>query len=242
MSDGEALLSVILAQPDEDVPRLVYADWLDENGTESDRARAEFVRVQVALAGVGPTELVPWNQPVVAQRGREKLLLAAHGANWLAPLRAPGGPLQSEATHGQFRRGFVEVVWMPAAWFAVRADVLFARVPVRELRVTRATAEELAALVAHGHFPRLRSLELSDQRLGDSVALVLTRQPAVAALTRLRLRGCGLTDAGACRLADADFDWPLRELDVSLNSLSPYGVAALRARFGEAIVCTTGAE
>ncbi len=232
MSDGDALLSVILAQPDEDVPRLVYADWLDENGTAPDRARAEFVRVQIALAGVGPTEMVPWNKPVVEQRGCEKRLLAAHGANWLAPLRAPGGPLQSEATHGQFRRGFVEVVWMPAAWFTVRAEVLFARVPVRELRVTRTTVEELAALVANGQFPRLTALDLSDRRLGDSVARVLTRRPAAAALTRLRLRGCGLTDAGACRLADADFDWPLQELDVSLNPLSPFGVTALRDRFG----------
>jgi uncharacterized protein (TIGR02996 family) len=240
MSDGDALLSAILAQPDEDVPRLAYADWLDECGTESDRARAEFVRVQIALASVGPTELVPWNKPVVDQRGREKTLLAAHGAAWLAPLRAPGGPLQSESTHGQFRRGFVEVVWMPAAWFAVRSDVLFARVPVRELRVTRTTVEELAALVANGHFPRLSALDLSDRRLGDSVARVLTLCPAIAALTRVRLRGCGLTDAGACRLADADFDWPLKELDVSLNPLSPFGVAALRERFGEGTVLTPG--
>ena len=236
MSDGDALLSAILAQPDEDVPRLVYADWLEENGTAADRARAEFVRVQIALAGVGRTEMVPWNKPVMEQRGLEERLLAVYSANWLSPLRAPGGPLQSGATHGQFRRGFVEMVWMPAAWFVVRADVLFARAPVRELRVTLTTAEELVALVAHEHFSRLRSLDLSDRRLSDSVALILTRRSAVAALTHLRLRGCGLTDAGACRLADADFDWPLQELDVSLNLLSPFGVAALRDRFGAGTV------
>ncbi len=32
MSDGEALLKAILEQPDDDTPRLVYADWLQENG------------------------------------------------------------------------------------------------------------------------------------------------------------------------------------------------------------------
>ena len=56
MSDGDALLSAILAQPDEDVPRLAYADWLDEQvvGGESATARAELIRVQIELARVPP--------------------------------------------------------------------------------------------------------------------------------------------------------------------------------------------
>jgi len=32
MTDGDALLRAIIAQPDEDTPRLAYADWLDEQG------------------------------------------------------------------------------------------------------------------------------------------------------------------------------------------------------------------
>lgn len=31
MTDGDALLAAVIAHPDEDTPRLVYADWLDEN-------------------------------------------------------------------------------------------------------------------------------------------------------------------------------------------------------------------
>lgn len=42
-----ALLRSILASPEEDLPRLVYADWCEENG-ESERA--EFIRVGVELA------------------------------------------------------------------------------------------------------------------------------------------------------------------------------------------------
>jgi uncharacterized protein (TIGR02996 family) len=49
MGDGEALLRAILDQPKEDTPRLVYADWCDENGQPE---RAEFIRVQVRLAGM----------------------------------------------------------------------------------------------------------------------------------------------------------------------------------------------
>ena len=43
---GTALLAAILANPDEDTPRLVYADWLEENGEPE---RAEFIRVQCEL-------------------------------------------------------------------------------------------------------------------------------------------------------------------------------------------------
>jgi uncharacterized protein (TIGR02996 family) len=50
MTDDElALLRNINANPDDDLPRLVYADWLDEH----DRPiRAEFIRVQCELAVV----------------------------------------------------------------------------------------------------------------------------------------------------------------------------------------------
>jgi uncharacterized protein (TIGR02996 family) len=47
-SDELALLRTICEQPDCDVPRLVYADWLDEHGQHD---RAEFIRLQIELTG-----------------------------------------------------------------------------------------------------------------------------------------------------------------------------------------------
>jgi len=59
--EDRALYHSILAAPHDDAPRLVYADWLDDRAaTEPDlparrlRARAELIRVQVALARSGP--------------------------------------------------------------------------------------------------------------------------------------------------------------------------------------------
>jgi uncharacterized protein (TIGR02996 family) len=46
-SDRDALLAAICANPEEDTPRLVYADWLEENG---EHERAEFIRLQCELA------------------------------------------------------------------------------------------------------------------------------------------------------------------------------------------------
>ena len=48
-----AFLRTILADPDDDAPRLIYADWLDENG---DSDRAEFIRLQVRLASYAGTD------------------------------------------------------------------------------------------------------------------------------------------------------------------------------------------
>lgn len=51
MTEGEALYRAILEQPDDDAPRLVWADWLDEHG---DPDRAEFVRLQCEWAALDP--------------------------------------------------------------------------------------------------------------------------------------------------------------------------------------------
>lgn len=48
--DRSAVLRAILEQPEEDTPRLAYADWLDEHGGETDRAHARFIRHQIAEA------------------------------------------------------------------------------------------------------------------------------------------------------------------------------------------------
>jgi len=54
LTDREALLRAILDNPDEDVPRLMLADWLDENPTGPECSRpqwAKMIRGQVDPAG-----------------------------------------------------------------------------------------------------------------------------------------------------------------------------------------------
>jgi uncharacterized protein (TIGR02996 family) len=76
MSDESALLAAIRAAPADDAPRLVYADWLDEHGQPE---RAEFIRVQIALARTDDSAL----------RRREAELLAAYHDTFAGPLAAP---------------------------------------------------------------------------------------------------------------------------------------------------------
>jgi uncharacterized protein (TIGR02996 family) len=53
LSDEAAFLNAILANPEDDAPRLVYADWLDERGDPASEAKAAFLRALAVLARPG---------------------------------------------------------------------------------------------------------------------------------------------------------------------------------------------
>ena len=52
MSDDAAFLAAIQAAPNDNTPRLVYADWLDEQG----RPGGDFLRIDCEIASLDPTE------------------------------------------------------------------------------------------------------------------------------------------------------------------------------------------
>ena len=94
MSTGTALLRAIRETPDDDTARLVYADFVEEEG---DAARGEFIRVQVALA------CTPEDDPARgALEDREHELLAENEGHWL------GVAVDSDGLNEwEFRRGFI---------------------------------------------------------------------------------------------------------------------------------------
>lgn len=87
MPDAAPFLAAIRAAPDDDAPRLIYADWLDEHGQPE---RAEFIRVQCELARRKSPKL----------RKRESELLADHHDKFAGKLAVPG-------LRFVFRRGFI---------------------------------------------------------------------------------------------------------------------------------------
>src|SRR5438270_11489286 len=97
----EGLLRAIGDEPEEDSHRLVYADWLEENGQAE---RAELIRVQCALTGrVWQSE----EYPVANEehlRKREEHLLEEQGEDWLRDYPSLAG------VHWEFHRGLVEQV------------------------------------------------------------------------------------------------------------------------------------
>ena len=235
MTDAEALTAAILSAPDDDLPRLVFADYLDETGDPAQAVRAEFIRIQCELAR--PDDHPP--DQLHRLLLREKALLDTLARRWLEPLKKGNPPLLSQKSHGQFRRGFVEVVWMPADWFVTVAERLFARCPVRELRVTETTTDEFRGLLACDHTFRLEVLDLSERKLGNTAPAVFAARASrwpERKLRALKLRACEIDDTGAATLAGipaSAFD--PTELDVSLNPLTNRGLRRLRQRYGTAV-------
>jgi uncharacterized protein (TIGR02996 family) len=74
-----ALLREAKESPEDDTPRLVLADWLDEHG---DPDRAEFIRLQLRLAPGSALRAKERN----ALQHRSTELLDRHGGAWMGPL------------------------------------------------------------------------------------------------------------------------------------------------------------
>jgi uncharacterized protein (TIGR02996 family) len=108
--EQHAFWKAIREAPEEDGPRLVYADWLEEQG-EADRA--EFIRVQCALDKLGPDRRKGRKERARLEP-REQELLAEHQDRWLAPFRAilRGSYPSRNEDHWlgslKFHRGFVD--------------------------------------------------------------------------------------------------------------------------------------
>jgi len=236
MTDDHALLHSVLAHPEDDLPRLVYADYLEETGDTVQIKRAEFIRVQCELARGEPQLTGSLSGSILALRTRERILQSEYREAWLAPLRRRGEPLFSPSCHGHFRRGFVEIVWMPARQFLWKAELLFDRAPVRELRVTLTTIDEVAELMNGPQVARLESLDLSDHKLGDRAAFEAVRSPSLRYLNHLRLKACGLTDTAAVDLADSALVRTLHSLDLQWNQFSETGKKILRGAFADRVV------
>jgi uncharacterized protein (TIGR02996 family) len=247
MIENQALLSAILADPDDDRPRLVYADWLEQHG-QFDRAR--LIRVQIELARLpdnaeAATALQIEEEQLEA--ACEKTLPQLEGIRW-----------------GGFERGLVRSVYAatPAAFrhhassiadagsvhcasfdkrdgFAVLAEVpILAR--LTDLRVddeehfrkrngdpNHRFNDDLQAVLASAHCPRLRSLELAYCQLGPRGAKALADCPRLESLIRLDVSDNYVGDEGLAALAASPYLSALRTLRIDLNDLGPAGVEAL---------------
>jgi uncharacterized protein (TIGR02996 family) len=203
MTHEDAFLQAIIESPDDDVPRLVFADWLDDHGQHE---RAEFIRVQCELARAEAGEGTRSDEP----EARERELVEGHGREW-------AGRLHGLADDYWFRRGFVEEVEIDADALLAHAPAVFASAPVRHARL-RGVHEDLAPLAASPWLARLRGVGLSygwyQINDGDLAALA-TLPPLLRLLESLFVIECHLSEEGLRPLVCSPHLLCLRSLHLS---------------------------
>jgi uncharacterized protein (TIGR02996 family) len=190
-SPHDALYAAICAHPDEDTPRLAFADLVEEDG---DAARAAFIRTQVELARV------PEYDPLWA-KCRQLDPNAIRG--WAMYHHKPDLPDGFSWRGIAFRRGFP---WQAAARpdaLARRGAELFAAAPVQSLTFDRGGRAGLAALADCPHLGQLRRLEFSFTRFDADDLARLGHSPHASNLAELAFEHDGISPDGLRALAES---------------------------------------
>jgi uncharacterized protein (TIGR02996 family) len=251
MHTEAAFLKAITDDPESDAPRLVYADWLDEHDQPE---RAEFIRLQCALAGMPAAHR---DRPRTEARARE--LLAAHEKTWL-------GPLRGLLLEWHFWRGFVAGAVVDLRAFVRKSAAIFRRAPLEAVQFRRAEGgsgykeeligrlasspclgrlrevdfawislgeEGVRALLASPHLGRVRSLAFGEGDSSVATARALAECPNLPRLSELTFAEDSpesqLGDEGVRVLASARSLAGLTALRLLNNGIGPAGAAALAA-------------
>lgn len=186
MIDRRDFLQAIQAQPADDTPRLIFADWLEEQG---DAARAEFIRVQCQLGQMLTGDPA---RKMLAKRERE--LLNENAMQWLPHCQ----PL--ERVSWSFERGLLLVDVAPIRSghksFWLRLAALFERLPrACQVRLAELEPKDWEHLKKQEWLARMVTVRLTDVRRVE-----VFYNPGLQSL----LRGTFLAQTGLleCRLPE----------------------------------------
>jgi uncharacterized protein (TIGR02996 family) len=216
MTHAEAFLRDILAHPDDDAPRLIFADWLEEQGDANSVARAEFIRVQCALSARHVLQ-----QRRVELERREQQILAEWGEEWGRPI------LRLNMETWKFHRGFIDEVAVDAHTFLAHANRLFRRAPIQHLHLVPGASIPMAALVDNAQLRRLRSLALCWNGLESRDMHILVVSQHLTNLTALDLSHNRIGDSGIRALAESRVLRRLERLSLRGNDIGAGGLRAL---------------
>ncbi len=212
MTQQDALYRAVCEHPNEDTPRLIFADLVEEEG---DSLRAAFIRTQVELARV------PDYDPLWAQcRRRNPDALRGWGMAHTLPQLPDGFSWRAF----QFSRGFpwrASVLKLDA--FLRSGEQLFKSAPIQALELdhTCGIAKQFTPFVECPHLERIHRLEFAHTRFSELPMKQLGRSAYAANLTELAFEGHAIESEGLRMLAESPLFSRLRSLELSLVALSP---------------------
>jgi uncharacterized protein (TIGR02996 family) len=204
-------VSAILESLEDDTPRLIYADWLEERGDP----RGEFIRLQCARAA-----LPEWDRRAQVLLRQERVLLEQHGAAWRAEL-----PRLAGITWDEFERGVVTSIHAASFETLYRhAKKIWQAAPVVRVMVTGPSGK--VRLDKRQALPRLRSLKVTPRGLTGVPLAQLADAPLLSSLQTLDLANCG---PGINTFADLFQSPHLANLSALVLANTPFGFPDLRA-------------
>jgi uncharacterized protein (TIGR02996 family) len=208
----DALYRAICADPDEDTPRLAFADLVEEEG---DALRADFIRAQIALARL------PSDDPV-AITTRHKNPNAVNGHAMVHTLPKDKDLPAGYGTHAfAFRRGFPWKLGVHTTAAFDAGGAIFEVAPIRALDVGRRGRPDMAAIADWSHLERIERLEFSTDHLGADEVERLGDSPHATRLTELAFEFDGVTAEGLEALGRSPLFSRLTALDLRSNAMPP---------------------
>lgn len=215
----QQLLAGIVANPDDDAARLVYADWLLERGD----AKGEFIRLDVEYA-----------------RSNDNALLVRRRAMLESGWSEFAGELAKWTTKHGFERGLVNIVKMTVPAFEKHGERLFSTFPIEALELADQsfTPESLERLGSAPGLDRVRWLMLlqpgtrlttgPENRRVRALA-GLAKGTRFASLRALSTTFCGHSGADWYELFSGLQAPQLSQLDLSFNHSHPSILRGLAA-------------
>jgi uncharacterized protein (TIGR02996 family) len=219
-----SLLRTIRDEPEDDIPRLIYADWLEECGD----FRADLIRAQCeceSLASDDPRKNALLNQceELIKQFGS---MCAEPLANGFDSRKSSVTIECREFATIEFSRGFISNLRMEASDFIACAELLFGRVPlVFELQLwnVNPVATELAKLE---ELTYVDSLRIAGDLLTSDTLCQLVSSGHLQDFASLDLNANLLGKQGIVQLAKGKWN-RLDSLDYSANHLDHEGLNSL---------------
>jgi uncharacterized protein (TIGR02996 family) len=181
MTDGEALQRAVVADPDDDTPRLIYADWLEENGQAE---RAAFIRAHIEAS-----RAEPFSEQARQAQVRAGQLLDKNRQAWTRHFQ------KHLFLTLDFQRGFIGKIGIEPIVAAEAVEAVFVNEPVQSLELIRhdGVPEDWLSLMPVFEFPqlrRVRRLQLRPARsLLDDEYTALAESPLLGGVRELCLSG-----------------------------------------------------
>jgi uncharacterized protein (TIGR02996 family) len=206
MTQRDAFLQAIAANLDDDAPRLIFSDWLEENG---DPERAEFIRTQCQLAS---SKLAKKRRH--ALRVRERDLLTAHRCEWC---QAFGLPIEEVS----FERGLIAKMrlseWQGGRLLDPECAPRFGTLTELDLSGLQLGDDGLVAFAETAQLPALRKLILSDNGITDAGAAALASATGLPRLDTVYLFANPISD-GAPAALERSSGFLIGNLDVGARA------------------------